>query len=818
MNIYKLHILAAAAISTVCLSAEEPAGYYTSCEGKTGKDLLQQLESVIGDHSVVSYNGLYTVYETSDRHPDGTIWDMYSTKNWGKSFSAVKCGNYSVIGDCINREHSFPKSWFDDKAPMISDAYHIYPTDGKVNGQRSSYPYGECANGTYEKSQGNVHPLGKLGSSTFPGYSGTVFEPDDQYKGDFARTYFYMAACYNSKISSWSSPMLAGNNYPCFSSWSINLLLKWHRQDPVSDKETVRNDAVNQHQHNRNPFIDHPELAEYIWGDKVGQPWSLSLGSEPKFITPVDNSTVDLGLTAVDVPVSATVNVSGINLKSNPTVTVSGTDFQASPSTLDYTQVNGSGASITISYLASTVGKATGKVVISSSEAESVTVTLVAEAVNGLPALPATYVSSDAFTANWVNINGQGAKYTLDVRRDGASLEGYPLQVDATAGSYRVTDLEPETTYTYTVSNGSLTSDVISVTTAVPVPSVTFLYDGDLTFTACPGEPSEVAEILADIDNIPGDVTLTVSAPFQLSLNKQSWSESIILSPGADRFYMRLFSENEGKFSTSLSAIADGGFFYDDVVVEGTVTPAGVAFIEDFEKQIPEGENLGYEALTYAGNAATWYANNAYFEYNGSNSMPHSGYQAVRFNSASKVASKGVRHIYMLEDKTNGIGSVTFWARPWKNDTGDCSLDVYISADHGASWEKVGEVTVKANNGQENVYSEHKVAVNRTGALRLKIEQTSGDRCMVDDIAMSDCKAGVQLTPEGHAYHSWDAYSVNGELVIENTDPANLFNVYSLDGREVFTGRVQAGSTTLSLPAGIYIVNVADFARRVLIK
>lgn len=151
---------------------------------------------------------------------------------------------------------------------MVSDAYHIYPTDGKVNGQRSNYPYGECAGGTSVASSNGVKALGKVGRSTFEGYSGTVFEPDDEYKGDFARTYFYMAACYNNRISSWSSDMLGGNSYPVFNAWAIDLLLKWDKQDPVSQKEIDRNEVVYNHQHNRNPFIDHPELAQYIWGDK----------------------------------------------------------------------------------------------------------------------------------------------------------------------------------------------------------------------------------------------------------------------------------------------------------------------------------------------------------------------------------------------------------------------------------------------------------------------------------------------------------------------------------------------------------------------
>ena len=134
---------------------------------------------------------------------------MYSTKRW--VYGKEQCGNYTSIGSCYNREHSFPKSWFDDQYPMYSDLFHLYPTDGAVNGQRSNYPFGECENGSYVASSGSVKPLGRKGSSTFAGYSGIVFEPDDQLKGDFARSYFYMAACYNDINSSWHSDMLAGN-------------------------------------------------------------------------------------------------------------------------------------------------------------------------------------------------------------------------------------------------------------------------------------------------------------------------------------------------------------------------------------------------------------------------------------------------------------------------------------------------------------------------------------------------------------------------------------------------------------------------------
>lgn len=153
---------------------------------------------------------------------------------------------------------------------MYSDLFHLYPTDKRANTERGNNAYGEVGSAKWTSQNGSK--VGTAKSSL--GYSGTVFEPIDEYKGDFARTYFYMVTCYEDKITSWSSPHLTNNKYPGLNSWSITMLLKWHRQDPVSQKETDRNNAVESYQRNRNPFIDYPELAEYIWGDKTGQSWS----------------------------------------------------------------------------------------------------------------------------------------------------------------------------------------------------------------------------------------------------------------------------------------------------------------------------------------------------------------------------------------------------------------------------------------------------------------------------------------------------------------------------------------------------------------
>ena len=258
-------------ILSFLLVAQPKAGYYNAAVGKTDAALKTQLYSIISTGTAnVGYDGLYNVYPTSDVTADGKVWDMYSTCTW--THGVAKCGNYSNVCDCYNREHSIPQSWFNSASPMVSDAFHIYPTDGKVNGQRSNYPHGECSGGTTLAGG-----KGRLGSSTFAEYSGTVFEPDDEYKGDFARTYFYFTTRYmNTSVTTGGG--VFGSTFGSINSWAINLYLKWSRQDPVSKKETDRNNAVEVFQHNRNPFIDHPELAEYIWGTHKGEPWSITAG------------------------------------------------------------------------------------------------------------------------------------------------------------------------------------------------------------------------------------------------------------------------------------------------------------------------------------------------------------------------------------------------------------------------------------------------------------------------------------------------------------------------------------------------------------
>lgn len=263
---------------SVIASAQIPDGYYDSAQGKTGPELKTALYLITDNHNILSYSALWTAFEDTDLKSNGKVWDMYSdipggTPPYEYTYGTDQCGNYGGEGDCYNREHSVPKSWFNDASPMYTDMFHIVPTDGYVNNKRGNYPFGEVGNASWTSLNGS-----RVGTSDYPGYSGTVFEPIDEYKGDFARGYFYMATRYENSIAGWNSPMFDETAYPAFTEWALNLLMEWHEQDPVSDKEIARNNAIYQWQQNRNPFIDHPEFVTLIWGDT---PVGLEITSLP---------------------------------------------------------------------------------------------------------------------------------------------------------------------------------------------------------------------------------------------------------------------------------------------------------------------------------------------------------------------------------------------------------------------------------------------------------------------------------------------------------------------------------------------------------
>ena len=236
-------------LSALAQGPNNSGTYYQNADGKKGSALKTALCGIIYDRNEggplnTAYKALWTHFEKTDKKTNGTVWDMYSNKQ-----------------------------------PMYTDLHHMYPTDKLVNQKRANYPFGETKGESYESH----NSFSKLGKCTYSGYTGTVFEPNDEYKGDFARTYFYMVTCYEEKIADWYTAYgvngngetkaavmatLDGKAYPGLSSWQLEMMMKWAKNDPVSEKEINRNNAVYDIQENRNPFIDYPGLEEYIWGDK----------------------------------------------------------------------------------------------------------------------------------------------------------------------------------------------------------------------------------------------------------------------------------------------------------------------------------------------------------------------------------------------------------------------------------------------------------------------------------------------------------------------------------------------------------------------
>lgn len=303
--------------SPVPVKAAIPSGLYDAAESavaaKNWSNLFSALQTAsnVGFHSV-GYDGLFDVYSTSDIRADGKLKDWYSEVT-NFTPTTKRCGSYKEEGDCWNREHSVPKSWWGgSKSNQGCDAFIVVPTDGKVNGMRSNYPFGEVATATYTSKSGC-----KLGSSKLSGVSDKVFEPYDSMKGDFARLNFYAAVKWNT--TSWRS----GNGASTFQSsndqahnfgltnYAKDLFMKWHKLDPVDDFERNRNDAVmNSSQGNRNPFLDHPEYADYLWGD--GEPTPV-VDPESVTVSP-NNATVaynddSLSLTATVLPSNASQKV-----------------------------------------------------------------------------------------------------------------------------------------------------------------------------------------------------------------------------------------------------------------------------------------------------------------------------------------------------------------------------------------------------------------------------------------------------------------------------------------------------------------------------
>lgn len=281
-----------------------PAGYYNAIQGKADAELKKALFQIIkgGERYVYGTNEYHTTtkvqngdtlwrkgdleaygtwhgFRSSDQLSDGTIWDMYSTT---KRYFPINDG--SAAG--MDIEHSLPKSWWGgNENDAYKDLYHLNPADRVANNNKSNYPPGFLNDSN--KVNNGVFFMGK--DKDWNDYAFSVI---DEYKGDFARAYFYIATAYHDmKWNDSYAAYVTNTSYLTFTPYLIEVLLQWHRIDPVSEKEINRLDAISTIQHNRNPFIEYPELVEYIWGNKKGTIVNLAdltLTTSENYAIPID--------------------------------------------------------------------------------------------------------------------------------------------------------------------------------------------------------------------------------------------------------------------------------------------------------------------------------------------------------------------------------------------------------------------------------------------------------------------------------------------------------------------------------------------------
>lgn len=354
--------------SIFSLLADMPRDYYpNSLEGKNDAELKTELHNLLKNHTRLPYGSrdynqiacTWTVFKKSDVRPNGKVWDMYSNNSYNFS-------NGAGATKGMNIEHSVPKSWwgdaYDETATPLTrfkydgsyDLHHLTPSDAAANTAKSNYPLGEVDSPLFDNG------VTKVGTGQANGRATNLFEPADEYKGDFARMYLYFVTCYQDY--SWKSSalsMFAQNSYPTLNAYGQSLLLKWHRQDPVSQKEIDRNNAVYSFQGNRNPFIDYPNMVEYIWGDSTNYEFSFSGQSTSAPSISISNDKIEFGYIGTETSKDKEIYIKGKNLTTDITAKLLNNDsgdFSLGMSNLPAHELNTTGINLAITFSPRSIG------------------------------------------------------------------------------------------------------------------------------------------------------------------------------------------------------------------------------------------------------------------------------------------------------------------------------------------------------------------------------------------------------------------------------------------------------------------------------
>lgn len=323
--------------------ADSLPAYYESIDGTSGKELMDAIQRVAKQGYRADdfrYDSVWLAFKHTDLRPDSYIWEIYSDCDF--VYEKDRTSNTTQTGECkgYNREHAMCQSWFgttslagqemssSKKNSPGSDIFHIYPASYGMNSRRGNRPYGEVLTAANVSGNGTKYGTPIQTISVTNSVAGAylegsitlitnVLEPADEYKGDIARSYFGTMVkwagewtfnrnengrvIFDATIDA-DTHYASENNYG-LTPYGLALLLKWHRQDPVSQKEVDRNNGIQLTQGNRNPFIDYPYLAEYIWGERSGQTLDFELllcSADERFLLGVSNGCIG-GATQVTV-------------------------------------------------------------------------------------------------------------------------------------------------------------------------------------------------------------------------------------------------------------------------------------------------------------------------------------------------------------------------------------------------------------------------------------------------------------------------------------------------------------------------------------
>ena len=745
--------------------------YYRPVEGLKKAELKTALHELIQPETVLDYGGkgegyTWSGFAVTDRMPDGeSVRDRYS--DIARTFNGLE----AVPG--MNIEHVFANSWWGHTVnEAYCDLFNLFPSDASANGRKSNNPMG-VVDGEASFDNG-VTRVGRSSSYRADSLI-TVWEPADQWKGDFARTFFYMATCYEDLQDEWQTKegllVVQPDRYPTLRPWVSSLLLEWNEADPVDDIERDRNEAVYGIQGNRNPFVDYPQLAAYIWGDSTEHAFYTDKNAtEAELFVPEADESLDYGLQAVSKGMEEKLVIRGRNLPGGLTLTVDGEAFTLDRETLTAEEVT-RGTTVTVRCAAGIpAGRHTATLTLGGDGFRQ-TNGLGVEFVDGVPAYPASdvvcSVNTKRFEASWMDM-GEGLTYSLEVyTKDGQGraqmVEGYPLQLQQT--SARVEGLKASTTYYYKVDvldedgQGTMTSNEVEVV----MPDVTPVFTvglSELSFTTVPGRPSTPQTVEVTALEVPQyTTTVVVDAPFEVSRDGEAWSQSVTVSGYDQQFRVRLGSvETEGPVEGEM--VVSTPEVNEIVVSLSGEVDASKSFFENFEA----GSKGAYAEGEVTCAAATWRM--AQVMIGGLENDRKNGAKAVRMQAKNGV----VTELEMLEDKAEGCDSLWFYAGLYGSDTG-VKLTVSYSQDGGMSWEPVA-TDLEFRKGEWKRYG-YKLDVD--GLVRLKFTATgsSSKRLNVDDIQMSD-KEGEQ---------------VDGIRETLRDDADEIVEVYTLGGIKVRTAK-----------------------------